>query len=198
MTFPRPWARSGGYLPPGLAPDQAAAMQQMADHAAAAERMRQGLAAALAFADAHADHRAPRLTDDVTGDRYVLDRFLDFALSEAADFAADRLGSGIRLAAVIPMWVHTVIDAPRTGPDYATIPALGPDRDEWTLTVLAAAGRAPSLLTLSWDWCGVYPCIGPDAWHRQHTNARFEPVDAAGNPTGPPAAGYVHYNGRIA
>jgi hypothetical protein len=160
------------YTPPGLSatsPEARDAVQQMADATRAGVRMNDGISAALAFADRYADHHAPLLFDAIRGTQYTLDRFLDFALGESADFAGDHLGPDATLAVVVPMWVHTRVQAPRTGAAYLTIPAALqlPYGEIWRLYVLAAADRTPSLLTMSWDWCGVYPCITPDEWNRQ-------------------------------
>lgn len=180
MNLPQPFGRSAGaYTPPGLPPagrEARAAVQQVADAAHATARMNDGITAALAFANMYADHRCPELIDVIPEDRYALDRFLDFARDESADFAADHLGPDATMALVVPMWVHTVVATPRPAPTYLTTPTTHPLGDTWTLYALAAADRTPSLLTLSWDWCGVYPCITPGAWHRQRT---AEPQAAA-------------------
>lgn len=174
MNLPPPFGRSVAYTPPGLTPvnrETQGAVQQMADASRANILMNDGISAALEFADRYADHRAPQLLDAIRGTQYVLDRFLDFALGESADFAGDHLGPDATLAAVVPMWVHTVVQTPRTGPAYLTIPSTPPLGASWRLYVLAAADRTPSLLTMSWDWCGVYPCITPDEWNRQRERA---------------------------
>jgi hypothetical protein len=175
MNLPPPFGRSAAaYTPPGLTPinvETRAAVQQVADAAHAATRMNDAIAAALAFADRYADHRAPRLLDAIPEVQYTLDQFLDFALAEATDFAGDHLGPDATMAVIVPMWVHTTVQMPRTGPVYLTIPTTHPLGDSWTLYVLAAADRTPSLLTMSWDWCGVYPCITPGEWYRERQRA---------------------------
>ncbi len=172
MNLPQPHGRSAGaYVPPGLAAagETRAAAQQVAHASRAAHAIGDAIAYALAFADEYADHRCPELIDVIPENEYRLDRFLDFALDESSDFAGDRLGPHATVALVIPMWVHTTLATPRTGPAYLTIPTAHPLGESWTLYALAAADRTPSLLTMSWDWCGVYPCITPGEWHRQRT-----------------------------
>lgn len=161
LNLPPPMGRSAAAHQAMPEAPNVGTLQELADHCHASTKMREAVIAAAAYIEQHNDYRAPYCHTPADTDPYRLDQFMTDAYRLSRQLASRALGTGAEVRMIVPMWVHTVQQSVIN--DVVTLPVYDPAGTVWSAYAIAAIGRVPSLLMMSWDWAAAFPCATPDA-----------------------------------
>lgn len=163
-------------FPPRLPDEVMNRLQLAADRVHAQRAMANGVTRVLRCAEAHANYRADVWAPE-PGRPYDLGDFLAMVRVAAQGHAEHDLfaelddppSDPVHVTVIAPQWVNTFRgygNPPLEAPDWALTfdHDLGPGSFPTIATAVAVAamGRRPNLLTVDWDWAGVFPFGTPN------------------------------------